>query len=60
MTQPVLDFPTEQIDSVSTIIAFQRDLGIQLRLFPAHASHPVEVELDLRVSDDLTGMYYIG
>ena len=42
-------------------IALQRDLGWQLRLFPADAPRDdVEVEVDLCVSDDLAGMYYIG
>ena len=60
MTQPALDSPTDQIRSVSVLVAAQRDQGLQMRLFPAHAPDALEAEVDLRVADDLTGMYYIG
>jgi hypothetical protein len=60
MTRTALDIPTEQTRSISLTVAAQRDEGLQLRLFAAHASEGIEAEVDLRVSDDLAGMYYIG
>jgi hypothetical protein len=59
MTPTALD-STEQIRSISLTVAAQRDEGLQMRLFPAHAPQIVDAEVDLRVSDDLAGMYYIG
>ena len=56
-----LDSHSDSTRSTSSTIALQRDLGWQLRLFPADAPRDdVEVEVDLCVSDDLAGMYYIG
>jgi hypothetical protein len=59
MTPTALD-STEQTRSISPTVAAQRDEGLQMRLFPAHVSQIVDAEVDLRVSDDLAGMYYIG
>ena len=60
MTRPAPDSPTEQIRSISITLAAQRDQGLQMRLFPAHAPEEMDAQLDLRVADDLAGMYYIG
>ncbi len=60
MTLPALDSPNEQTRSISITVAAQRDQGMQMRLFPAHTSEVVDAEIDLRVSDELAGMYYIG
>ena len=60
MTHPGPDSPTEQIRSISITLAVQRDQGLQMRLFPAHTPEAMDAQLDLRVSDDLAGMYYIG
>ncbi len=60
MTLPALESPTEQIRSISLAVAAQRDQGLQMRLFPSHAPEVVDAEVDLRVSDELAGMYYIG
>jgi len=58
MTLPALDSPIEQTHSI--VVAAQRDQGLQMRLFPAHAPDDVDAEVDLRISDELAGMYYIG
>ncbi len=55
MTQPALDLSTDP-----TTPFVERDRGWQLRLFPAQAPEGIEAEIDLRVDDDLAGMYYIG
>ena len=60
MTIPALDSPTEQTRSISLTVATQRDRGLQMRLFAAQTPGMVEAEVDLRVSDELAGMYYIG
>lgn len=60
MALPALEFPTEQIRSISLAVAAQRDQGMQMRLFTSHAGEVVDAEVDLRVSDELAGMYYIG
>ena len=54
--------PTSTSDqrSVSTTVAAQRDLGLQMRLFTTRAPAGGQDEVDLRVADDLAGMYYIG
>ena len=51
---------TDQIRSISTTVAAQRDLGLQMRLFSARAPEGEPDLVDLRVADDLAGMYYIG
>jgi len=56
MTLPTLDSPIEQ----TLAVAAQRDRGLQMRLFPAHAPDDVDAEVDLRIPDELAGMYYIG
>lgn len=56
MTLPALDAPIEQ----TLAVAAQRDRGLQMRLFPARAPDEVDAEVDLRTSDELAGMYYIG
>ena len=60
MTLPALDSPTEQFRSISITVDAQRDQGLQMRLFPTQVREAVDTEVDLRVSDELTGMYYIG
>ncbi|MDH3260901.1 MAG: hypothetical protein OEM81_13795 [Acidimicrobiia bacterium] len=60
MIQPALDVSVEAIRPRPVAVAVQRDRGLQMRLFSAHAAERVELEVDLRVSDDLAGMYYIG
>jgi len=60
MTQPALELPAEQIRPRPVAVAVQPDRGLQMRLFPGDAPERVEAEIDLRVSDDLAGMYYIG
>jgi len=60
MMHTALDANHDLTRSTSTTIARQRDLGLQMRLFPSQAPDGVEAEVDLRVSDDLAGMYYIG
>ena len=56
MTLPTLDSPIEQ----TLAVAAQRDRGLQMRLFPARAPDDVDAEVDLRIPDELAGMYYIG
>jgi len=60
MTQPAFDSPTDLIGTDSSTVVSQREAGIQLRLFPAGAPRGADIEVDLRDSDALTGMYYIG
>ena len=57
MIQTTLDTPIEPTGPVAPAL---RDRGWQLHLFPALAPEGVEAEVDLRVADDLAGMYYIG
>ena len=57
MTPTALESPTEQI---SINLSAQRDQGLQMRLFPAQIPEDLDADLDLRVADDLAGMYYIG
>ena len=54
--------PTSTSDprSVSTTVAAQRDLGLQMRLFTARAPEGGKDEVDVGAADDLAGMYYIG
>ncbi|MGZ8786126.1 MAG: hypothetical protein ACXW1Y_11265 [Acidimicrobiia bacterium] len=59
MNQPAIDVSVEQIRP-RPVAAVQRDLGLQMRLFSGPAAERVEVDVDLRVSDELVGMYYIG
>lgn len=60
MTQPALDLSAEQTPSLPTLVAAQRDQGLQMRLFTSLAPDIIDGEVDLRVTDDLAGMYYIG
>lgn len=60
MTQPALHMLTEQTPSLTALVADQRDRGLQMRLFTSHAPDAFDAEVDLRVTDDLAGMYYIG
>jgi hypothetical protein len=61
MNQPAIDVSVEQIHHPRPVAAsVQRDRGLQMRLFSGHAAERVEVDVDLRVSDELVGMYYIG
>ncbi len=57
--QTALDSNHDLTGSASAI-ALQRDLGLQMRLFPRHSTEGDQTEVDLRVADDLAGMYYIG
>ena len=50
----------DQTRSISATVAAQRDLGLQMRLFPTRAPEGEPDQVDLRVADDLAGMYYIG
>jgi hypothetical protein len=59
MPQSALEISAEQTRSITLTPVAQRDQGLQMRLFPAHAPEVVE-QVDLRVADDLAGMYYIG
>ena len=60
MLHTALDSNHDLSRSTASMIARQRDLGLQMRLFPANAPEGEENDLDLRVADDLAGMYYIG
>ena len=60
MTPTALEIPAEQTRLISLTVAAQREQGMQMRLFPAHNPETIDAEVDLRVSDDLAGMYYIG
>jgi hypothetical protein len=61
MLHTVLDLHHEPTRSTSSTIDRQRELGLQLSLFPAYpAPEGVKAQVDLRVADDLAGMYYIG
>ena len=60
MSQTAPTSTSDQIRSVSATVAAQRDLGLQMRLFAARAPAGGRDEVDLRVADDLAGMYYIG
>jgi hypothetical protein len=60
MTQPALDPSAERTTSLTVLVATQRDQGLQMRLFSSHAPDVIDAEVDLRVTDDLAGMYYIG
>jgi hypothetical protein len=60
MTQPSLDLSAEQTSSLTTLVATQRDQGLQMRLFTSLAPDIIDAAVDLRVTDDLAGMYYIG
>jgi hypothetical protein len=60
MNQPAIDVSVEQIHPRPVAASVQRDRGLQMRLFSGHAAERVEVDVDLRVSDELVGMYYIG
>ncbi len=59
MMQTALD-SDHDLTGAASAIATQRDLGLQMRLFPRHSAEVDRTELDLRVADDLAGMYYIG
>lgn len=60
MSQPAPASTSDQTRSVSATMASQRDLGLQMRLFAARVREGETDEVDLRVADDLAGMYYIG
>lgn len=60
MSQSTLAPTSDQTRSTSATVAAQRDLGLQMRLFPARAPEGEPDQVDLRVADDLAGMYYIG
>ena len=60
MTHVALDSTAEHAPSLTTLVATQRDQGLQMRLFTPHVQDVIEAEVDLRVTDDLAGMYYIG
>ena len=59
MMQTALD-SDHDLAGAASVIATQRDLGLQMRLFPRPSAEGDRTELDLRVADDLAGMYYIG
>lgn len=60
MSQSAPASTTDQTHPRSGTAAAQRDLGLQMRLFPSRAPEGEIREVDLRVADDLAGMYYIG
>jgi len=60
MSQSALASTSDQTGSVSVTVAAQRDMGLQMRLFPTRAPEGEQDQVDLRVADDLAGMYYIG
>jgi hypothetical protein len=57
MILTTLETPTDPTGTAAPALS---DRGWQLHLFPAHAPEGVDAEVDLRVSDELVGMYYIG
>ena len=60
MIHTALDLSSEPTASLTTLVTAQRDQGLQLRLFSSQAPDMIEAEVDLRVTDELAGMYYIG